>query len=134
MLKSAALMAVLATPVAADDLMFFQSPSGNIFCMIATGEWAMARCDVMQLTNAVPSQPVDCDLDWGHAFAVELQDMQGARVCAGDTVADPNGMTLGYGDQIDLGGFRCTSEKSGMTCTNPGGHGFTVARARQDLF
>jgi len=134
MLKTAAVFALLATPALADELMFFQAPSGNIFCMIATGEWAQARCDLMQLTSKIPPPPADCDLDYGHAFGIGLQDTRGARICAGDTVADPGGMTLAYGDHIDLGGFRCTSQTSGMTCTNPAGHGFTIARAKQTLF
>ena len=134
MIKTAAALILLAAPALADDLFFFQSPSANIFCMIATGEWAEARCDIMQLTSKVPPAPADCDLDYGHAFGIGPQDTRGYRICAGDTVADPGGMTLAYGDHIDLGGFRCTSEKTGMTCTNPAGHGFTIAKASQKLF
>ena len=134
MLKLAPLLALLATPAMAQDLMFFQSPSANIFCMIATGDWSEARCDIMQMTTKMPPPPADCDLDYGHAFGIGPQDTRGYRICAGDTVADPKAMTLGYGDHIDLGGFRCTSEQTGMTCTNPAGHGFTLAKASQKLF
>lgn len=129
-----AALTLLASPALSDDLLFFHSPSKNIQCMIATGDYAEARCDVMDMTTKLPVPPADCDLDYGHAFTVALQDAKGGRACVGDTVADPNGTTLNYGDRIDLGGFRCTSEKSGMTCTNPAGHGFTVAKAKQSLF
>ena len=128
------MLAVLAGPAVADDLLMFHAPSKNIFCIIATGDYAEARCDIMELTSKLPVQPADCDLDYGHAFSIGLQDTKGTRACVGDTVADPRGMTLNYGDHVDLGGFRCTSEKTGMTCMNPAGHGFTIARAQQNLF
>jgi hypothetical protein len=43
-------------------------------------------------------------------------------------------VVLGYGEEVDLGGIIRASEKSGVTGTNPGGHGFTLAKARQRLF
>ena len=43
-------------------------------------------------------------------------------------------LELGYGQEVSLGGITCTSAKTGMTCKNEGGHGFSVARARQKLF
>ena len=129
-----AVLLLPAAPAYADDYLAFHAPSGNIQCMIATGDYAEARCDVMELASPIPAAPQDCDLDYGHAFGVGPQDMRGGRLCVGDTVADPNGMVLAYGDHIDLGGFRCSSETTGMTCTNPAGHGFTVAKRVQKLF
>jgi hypothetical protein len=41
---------------------------------------------------------------------------------------------LEYGSYISLGGITCVSERTGMTCTNLDGHGFTLSRARQSLF
>lgn len=127
-------LGLLASPALADELLFFHSPSGNIACMIATGAWAEARCDIFRMTTPLPAPPADCDLDYGHAFGIDLQGSKGYRICAGDTVADPNAPTLNYGEEINLGGFRCRSEKTGMTCTNPGGHGFRLSKARQELF
>jgi hypothetical protein len=133
-MRLALALLLLPAPALADDLLFFHAPSGNIHCLIATGDQAEARCDIRQLTSPMPAPPADCDLDWGHAFGIGLQDVQGYRICAGDTVADPDGPTLAYGEHIDLGGFRCTSEETGMTCTNPAGHGFTLSRRAQKLF
>ena len=127
MLKVIALLLV-ATPAAAQDLLFFQSPSGNITCMIATGDWATARCDMRELTPTYREAPADCQLDWGSSFEVGPSDRKGHLACVGDSVADPNAVTLNYGQSLSLGGFDCTSEKSGMTCTNPAGHGFTCPR------
>lgn len=123
-----------ATPVMADDLLFFRSPTGNISCLIATGEYAVARCDMRSLTPSFTAPPPGCDLDWGSTFEVTLSARKGALGCVGDSVIDPDAVELGYGQTISLGGFDCTSERSGMTCTNPAGHGFTVSKARQTLF
>jgi hypothetical protein len=123
-----------ATPVVADDLLFFRSPTGNISCLIATGEYAAARCDMRSLTPSFITPPPDCDLDWGSSFEVSLSSRKGMLACVGDTVADPSAVELGYGQTLSLGGFDCTSERNGMTCTNPAGHGFTISKARQTLF
>ena len=123
-----------AAPAAADDYLAFHAPSGNIQCMIATGDDPEARCDIMEVISAIPARPKDCDLDYGHALGIGAQDMRGTRICAGDTVADPNGLVLAYGEHQAIGGFRCTSQTTGMTCTNPAGHGFTIAKRAQKLF
>ena len=52
--------------------------------------------------------------------------------CVSDTVANEDGLELDYGKTLSLGGFSCTSEKTGMTCTNPAGHGFTIAKAKTE--
>ena len=39
-----------------------------------------------------------------------------------------------YGEAVSLGGISCVSAKTGMTCTNAEGHGFSVAKAKQKLF
>jgi hypothetical protein len=127
-------LTLAAGPAVADDeFLFFQSPTGNIGCMLMTGSWDGARCDIFELTMSFPTPPADCDLDWGHAFEVAAHGGAGP-VCAGDTVFDPGGFVLGYGKSVTLGGVTCTSEKTGMTCTNARGHGFSVARARQKVF
>lgn len=129
-----ALALLPAAPAAAQDLTFFRSPSGNIHCMIATGDWATVRCDIMELQPTYRSPPAGCDLDWGHSFEVGLTDRQGQLACVGDTVAMPDSAVLGYGRSVTLAGFTCVSEKTGMTCMNPAGHGFSIAKAKQKLF
>jgi hypothetical protein len=122
-----------ATPAAADELLFFRSPSGNIHCLLTDGEWAGARCDILQFTPSFTRAPPGCDLDWGMAFWVAPSG-PGELACVSDSVAEPTAQTLPYGGTISLGGISCTSEKTGMTCVNRQGHGFRVARARQELF
>jgi len=120
-------------PAAAQEFLAFKSPSGNIACMIfAGGGYSAARCDIAQATPSF-RRPADCDLDWGHAFEVGASG-SGYPVCAGDTVFEPGAPVLGYGRYVTLGGFTCTSERTGMTCVNAMGHGFSVARAAQRVF
>ena len=110
----------------------FQSPTGNIHCMIATGDWTGARCDPGDAVVTY-ARPADCDLDWGQAFEVGARG-PGYPVCAGDTVASPDSPVLPYGGAVALGGITCRSERTGMTCTNRAGHGFSVARRTQRVF
>lgn len=133
-LTAAVFLSSLVTPSLADDLLFFRAPSGNIGCMIATGDYAVVRCDLRELTPSDLLAPPDCDLDWGNSFEVGLSDRTGYLACVSDSVFDPQASTLSYGETLSLGGFDCTSEKTGMTCTNPAGHGFAIARAKQRLF
>lgn len=134
MLKPALLLACLASPAFADDLLFFQSPSGNISCMIGSGDFAGARCDIRDYTQTITGFSGGCELDWGDSFSIAPGDSSGNLVCHGDTVADENAMVLDYGQEISLGGITCSSARTGMSCTNARGHGFSVSRADQSLF
>lgn len=129
-----ALVLLIASPALADDYVGFQSPTGNIHCAIyAWANGAEARCDLRELTPSYTRRPLGCDGDWGFAFAVGDRG-EGVLACVGDTVRDPRNPVLPYGEAFSLGGISCVSAKTGMTCTNAEGHGFSVARARQKLF
>jgi hypothetical protein len=121
-------------PANAQDFLSFRSPTGNIGCYIATGQFAEARCDLRQYTPSFPRRPASCDLDYGMAFVIGPGDGRGQVACVGDTALDPGAVVLGYGQQISLGGLTCWSDESGMTCTNAAGHGFKVARRGQSVF
>ena len=129
-----AALTLLATPALADEFIYFHTPSDNIHCVLMSGQFEGVRCDMLDLTKSFPTRPADCDLDWGDAFEVGPNDRKGHVVCHGDTVINPDSMELGYGASATLGDFTCTSEKTGMTCTNARGHGFAIAKARQKLF
>jgi len=130
----AVFVALAASPAFADDLIQFQSPTGNIHCMIVTGDYAEVRCDMIELTPTYRKPPPNCEGDWGAYFIVGLSSRRGALACVGDTVISEDSIVLGYGKTLSLGGFDCSSEKTGMTCTNPAGHGFALSRAKQQLF
>ena len=124
----------LAGPAQADDYFGFRSPTGNIHCAMYVFEGrAEARCDIRDYTPSFTRAPAGCDLDWGMAFAVGASG-KGVLACVGDTVQDPANPVLPYGEAISLGGISCVSAKTGMTCTNADGHGFSVAKAKQKLF
>ena len=124
----------LSGPALADEYIGFRSPTGNIHCALYDFDGgAEARCDLRELAPSYRKAPAGCDLDWGSAFAVPA-DGKGYLVCAGDTVMDPRNPVLGYGQAVSLGGISCVSAKTGMTCTNAAGHGFSVAKAKQKLF
>ena len=117
-----------------DELHAFRSPTGNIACLFAVGDTVEVRCDLRDLNRSFTTPPKDCDLDWGDSFAVASGDARGSLVCHGDTVMDPGAEVLDYGSRLFFGDVTCLSEKTGMTCQNGQGHGFTVARRVQRLF
>jgi hypothetical protein len=123
-----------AAPALADDYIGFQSPTGNIHCALYQfDEGGGARCDLAEMTPTYTKRPAGCDLDWGNAFEVGATG-KGVLACVGDTVWDPRSAVLPYGEAVSLGGISCVSAKTGVTCTNAEGHGFSVAKAKQKLF
>jgi hypothetical protein len=128
-------LCLLCTPALADEYIAFHAPSGNIHCgLYVSAESTGVRCDVYEMTARSYNQaPAGCEFDWGNSFAVDVTG-KGYLACVSDAVADETGLELGYGQEVSLGGITCTSAKTGMTCKNEGGHGFSVARARQKLF
>ena len=110
---------------------FFQSPSGNIGCVIGKG--GGVRCDIRAREWQPPPKPASCRLDWGHALGVGRRG-RGHFICAGDTTLG-RGRRLAYGDAIRRGRFRCVSRRSGMRCVNRrNGHGFNLSRQRARRF
>jgi hypothetical protein len=131
----AAVLSLAAVPAfAQDEFLFFRTPSGNIHCMMAAGDYTAVRCDIAAFTPSFRDWPADCELAWGDAFEVGPGDRRGGLVCHGDTVISPDAAVLGYGGTLEKGGLTCRSEKAGLTCANRAGHGFFLSRARQEVF
>jgi hypothetical protein len=131
-----AIMAALALAVvpsaASARIKFFQSPSGNIGCVVGGG---IARCDILEHSWTPPPKPSSCiDLDYGNGVEV-VGGHPGEYTCAGDTVFSPSAPVLQYGDKITKNRFTCTSKTSGMRCANRNsGHGFFLSRDQVRLF
>ncbi|BBX51788.1 hypothetical protein GCM10009645_30850 [Mycolicibacterium poriferae] len=121
----------LGLPTAGADLVGFTSPSGNIGCILADGT---VRCDVAERDWAPPPRPSDCPdfTDYGQGITLGTTG-RASFVCAGDTALG-SGPALPYGQFEAGGGVSCTSEPSGMRCSNSDGHGFTISRQDYTLF
>jgi hypothetical protein len=124
----------IASPALADEYLNFQSPTGNIHCTIETFERTVsARCDLRELTKSYTKRPEGCEYDWGTSFAVDGVG-KGYLACISDSMIDGRNPVLTYGEAVSLGGISCVSAKTGVTCTNAAGHGFSVAKGKQKLF
>lgn len=110
----------------------FRSPSGNIGCLFVLGDATSVRCDMADLVPSFTEHPQDCDFDWGSSFGIT--DGKAEVLCVSDTVMDPGAEVLDYGATLTEGDISCRSEKTGLTCQTPEGHGFTLSRKRQSLF
>ncbi|MCG7582805.1 DUF6636 domain-containing protein [Mycolicibacterium sp. OfavD-34-C] len=121
----------LGLPTAGADLVGFTSPSANIGCILADGT---VRCDVAERDWAPPPRPSDCPdfTDYGQGITLDTTG-PASFVCAGDTALG-SGPALPYGQFEAGGGVSCTSEPSGMRCSNSDGHGFTISRQDYTLF
>src|SRR3954468_2549528 len=113
----AALVLITAGPAAAEKIASFNSPSGNIGCIVGTSYGA--RCDIRSKDWSRGPRPANCPkiVDWGQGLIVGKTG-KGHIVCAGDTALSNGGPTLPYGKSKTVGRFKCTSKTSGMTCQN----------------
>jgi hypothetical protein len=116
-LALAALLA-LAVPAVAKDTVF-QTPSKKIACRIYDeGTGLVIRCDLYFLNDR----------------AVRMTRTGKARLIhVTDAIGDPKASVLGYGKTRRVGPFTCTSRRTGLSCHNRNGHGFTVSRERQSV-
>jgi hypothetical protein len=114
----------------------FQSPSGNIVCLMTasanTGAPA-AACQVQQHTYTAPP-PGQCQLGgWGSQIGLD-QGNPARFECVGGVLAVPPMPTLDYGQARSVGTLTCDSEPSGITCTDGStGHFFRVSRDSYQL-
>ena len=132
----AAVAAALLAPGLASgaELKRFITPSRNIGCF---GDATGVRCDIGDTSAKPPKRPANCRLDWGSAYEVNRTG-RGHGLCVGDTALPaPNekAPVLKYGHTIRLGKkLTCTSRRTGLTCRNGGGHGFTLSKTVIRLF
>ncbi len=130
------LLLLLVVPGAANaqgSITGFRSPSNNIACQYFDYDRQLTlRCDIMEAT-VTARRPADCDLEYGKAFEMRSKG-SAIRLCYGDTVMDKALPPLAYGEVWQRGGFTCTSEQTGVTCFNTDRRGFSLSRAKQELF
>jgi hypothetical protein len=132
LIASAAVAATIAFPSTAHaSSQNFQSPSGNIACILDSGG---AACDIAEYTYQVPPGP-ECSkhIKWGNRFTLNA-GQPGAMACHGDTLRVAGEQTLNYGQTLSAGSITCASDPSGMKCTdNSSGHFFQVSKDSYNL-
>ena len=117
----------------AEDIPGFQSPSKNIACIYFEYDGHKAlRCDVGDKTWRLP-KPASCEQEWGNSFEVDARGAAGPS-CTGDTQIGQPLTVLPYGEVWQRSGITCTSEQSGVSCFNADRHGFSLSRAKWDVF
>lgn len=139
---------LVATPAIASsfgDAYFaknFRSPTGNIVCQgdgVTSEDYPAkgVRCFVFEHTNTIKAtqREKDCDLDWTAGFTI-LAKGRGKYegVCHGDVFWKMDAPALNYGQTIKGNGWQCTSQQTGMTCTNHLGGGFFVSKSAQKVW
>jgi hypothetical protein len=109
----------------------FQSPSGNVFCELITEEKNSLRCEISSSLKPQPPEPYPgyCEFDWGMGFLLPA-DAKPEILCISDTIANQNKPVLAYGRTWNNNGFKCVSQKTGLTCTNKSGIGFFLSREK----
>jgi hypothetical protein len=114
----AALLA-LAVPAVAKDVVF-QTPSKKIACRIynPANQGLEIRCDLFFLNDRAVRMTRR-----GRAHLIHVTD----------TIGDPKAQVLHYGKTKRVGPFTCTSRRTGLSCHNRNGHGFTVSREHQSV-
>jgi hypothetical protein len=120
------------TPVVVTDVgeVFFRTPSKNIVCDLHE---SAVRCDIVRKSWSPPAEPSSCELDWGNGMYISAG--KAGFTCTGDSLIGVASGTLEYGHADRSGSVRCTSETSGLTCTDEKtGRGFTLAVSRYRLF
>ncbi|WP_071192206.1 DUF6636 domain-containing protein [Trichormus sp. NMC-1] len=112
----------------------FKTPSGNIFCELLEGSDTTTnslRCEIASSLKPKPPQPYPeyCGFDWGRGLMLPATSKPEV-LCISDTISDPNKSVLAYGQTWNNGGFKCISQKTGLTCTNSNGIGFFLSREK----
>ena len=119
-------LVVIRTPVTHADSQDFQSPSGNIGCalgLIPGG--SSAQCDIGDRAWVLPNCPQN------RPVSLTLGSAKGPEVYCHNvgSLLAPGLPTLGYGQTRSAGVISCSSESSGIRCTNTGtGRFFSVSR------
>ncbi|MHA6345412.1 DUF6636 domain-containing protein [Roseivivax sp. CAU 1761] len=122
----------LATGARADGY-GFMTPSGNIYCNGAV-EASEITCTIVERSGPpAMARPGNCSASWGHEF--HLRASGPARMgCSRAPRRVDYSDVAPYGQSGAFGAITCRSERTGLTCRNPSGHGFFLSRRSQQVF
>lgn len=129
---------IATVSAAATTQLHFKSPSGNINCYLFATQGGVADCIVKTATwPKLPKKPASCTLDWAPTEVQLVKSHVSLGGCRGDVgprcyAGGDRCSVLAYGHSVTLGGVRCSSSTSGITCRRTAGSrpGFRVARER----
>lgn len=106
----------------------FETPSGNIHCQSFT---TVVSCVIDSGLAPEPSHDF-CPVDWLGLF-IQVGEYAGPS-CSGDEGIDrSDARVFPYGRTWERSGVVCRSERSGLTCRDGSGNGFTLATAGWEL-
>jgi Family of unknown function (DUF6636) len=132
----AAITAVGPAAIAhADDVYQFQSPSGNITCVMSAlqGDTPRASCGITDRTWVIPPRPMTCMGAFGDQITM-VHGSSAALVCHTDTTRGTGLPTLQYGDTRSVASLTCVSQPAGITCTDSDtGHFFRISRESYEV-
>ncbi|OBH84027.1 hypothetical protein A5681_20275 [Mycobacterium scrofulaceum] len=131
----AAVTAVAPGIAHADPFYQFQSPSGDVTCVMAAfqGDAPRASCGVAYPTYVMPLRPQSCMGAFGDQVDI-VQGSSPAMVCHTDTTRGTGLPTLQAGDTRSVAALTCKSEAAAVTCTDTGtGHFFRLSREAYNL-
>ena len=141
----ALLLLCSSVPASAATLPGFRSPSGNISCLFipstpldsgsgrtpATVLCKLAHADYAKALQDRCMGPSGMGVDW-HGFSLSAA-RRGTVLCSGGILYNPQTqhptyITLAYGKTWRQKMFSCASQLSGVSCSNPHGHGMFISR------
>jgi hypothetical protein len=94
----------------------FQTPSGNIACIV-NNDAGDVRCDIEHVNFAVPPEPASCELDWGQTFIIDAEDVSADFACVGDTLLGPDQPKVPAGTSVVIGRSICEVDTRSIACT-----------------
>ena len=119
-----------------DAYIDFRMPSNNVFCAYISStspRYTYLRCDIMSGLKPRPSNKGCVEGSRGVSADINVYG-RATYPCSSDTVYNTRARKLSYGTTWRHGGFVCTSQMSGLRCTNKSAHGFFLGRQHSYRF
>ena len=137
LLKLSIFFFLLAPASTLADVTPFKTPSGNIECVVGTGEAPSdIECVIFKRSGPPTTRrPASCKETWGRRFSMGARGVVKIG-CGGPGPRNtaPGVSVAHYGVTGRFGGITCHSSKRGLECRNADGHGFFLSRRRQSVF
>lgn len=138
LLAAAALATALAVPAGAAEQTFDAQPNGQIEFTVPSGTIGCRYTPEGGTDTYMPEDggpELICERVEPSYVTVVLSDVDEAQV-----IEDPAEQSccgaeniFKYGNTVELEGFECESEETGLACENDEGYGFSMARAGIEL-